>query len=127
LGVTTNAETGATEFDASILTTAMKDNPDSVISFFSDENNGFAVKLDSLIETMAKTGGTIDSIVEGAQSRISSFDRNREILENRLEATEQRYLKEFGILDGLMANLSSTSDFLGRQLDSLASILERDR
>ncbi|MCP4995562.1 MAG: flagellar filament capping protein FliD, partial [Gammaproteobacteria bacterium] len=58
LGVTTNSDTGKLQFDSEMLTTAMEENPDSIIGFFSDEDNGFAVKFDTLLEGLVQSGGT---------------------------------------------------------------------
>ncbi len=123
LGVTTNSDTGKLQFDSEMLTTAMEDNPDSVIGFFSDEDNGFAVKFDTLLEGLVQSGGTIDSIVEGTNTRIDGFERSRESLERRLEGIEARYLRQFGALDTLMASMTTTSEYLGRQLDMLDNLV----
>ncbi|MCP4994179.1 MAG: flagellar filament capping protein FliD, partial [Gammaproteobacteria bacterium] len=98
-------------------------NPDSIIGFFSDEDNGFAVKFDTLLEGLVQSGGTIDSIVEGTNTRIDGFERSRESMERRLVAIEQRYLRQFGALDTLMASMTTTSEYLGRQLDMLDNLV----
>ncbi|MCP4277739.1 MAG: flagellar filament capping protein FliD [Gammaproteobacteria bacterium] len=123
LGVTTNSDTGKLQFDSEMLTTAMEENPDSIIGFFSDEDNGFAVKFDTLLEGLVQSGGTIDSIVEGTNTRIDGFERSRESMERRLVAIEQRYLRQFGALDTLMASMTTTSEYLGRQLDMLDNLV----
>jgi len=122
LGVTTNSKTGKLEFDSGILSNALDNKPDSVIGFFSDKDNGFAVKFDTLIDGFVQPGGSIDSIVASANSRVNSIGRSRADLERRLAATEQRYLKQFGALDSLMASMSTTSDYLTTQLDMLANL-----
>ncbi|MCP3666051.1 MAG: flagellar filament capping protein FliD [Gammaproteobacteria bacterium] len=123
LGVTTNSDTGKLEFDSEMLTTALEDNPDSITGFFSDEDNGFAVKFDTLLEGLVQSGGTIDSIVAGTNTRIDGFERSRESLERRLEGIEARYLRQFGALDTLMASMTTTSEYLGRQLDMLDNLV----
>jgi len=122
LGVTTNSDTGKLEFDSETLVTALEDAPDSVTGFFSDEDSGFAVGFGSLLEGFVQSGGTIDSIIEGGNNRIDSIERSRESLERRLEDIEARYLREFGVLDGLIANMSTTSEYLTSQLDILSNL-----
>lgn len=122
LGVTTNSDTGKLEFDSSMLVSALEDNPDSVISFFTDEDSGFAGKMDTMLEGYLQSGGTMDSIINGANSRVDGIERSRESLERRLEAIEQRYLKQFAALDTLMASMTTTSEYLTTQLDALSKI-----
>ncbi len=126
LGVTTNADTGKLQLDSGMLTSALEENPNSVSGFFSDEADGFAVRMEGLLEGFVRSGGTIDSIVGGANSRIGSLGRNRESLERRLEGIEQRYLKQFGALDTLMASMSTTSEYLTSQLDMLSNLVSRN-
>ncbi|WP_029135076.1 flagellar filament capping protein FliD [Sedimenticola selenatireducens] len=122
LGVTTNSDTGKLEFDSGNFVSALEDSPQSVTSFFSDEDGGFAARFDGLLEGFVKSGGTIDSIIDGSNSRIEGIERSRESLERRLEDIEARYLRQFGALDGLIANMTTTSEYLTSQLDILSNL-----
>ncbi|MCF6282970.1 MAG: flagellar filament capping protein FliD [Candidatus Polarisedimenticolaceae bacterium] len=124
-GLSTNADTGKLEFDSSIMTTAMEENPDSVISFFSDSDGGFATKLDTMLEGFVETDGIIDTILEGASARVRQISISRESFENRLVGIEKRYQQQFAALDTLMVNMNTTSEFLDRQLDALADFAVR--
>ena len=127
LGVTTNADTGKLQLDSEKLMTALEDNPDSVINFFSNENKGFAVNMDSMLEGFLKADGTIDSILDGSKSRVDAIERSRETMERRLESVEQRYLKQFGALDTLMASMTTTSNYLTSQLDMLSNMVSGNK
>ncbi|MCB1759843.1 MAG: flagellar filament capping protein FliD [Gammaproteobacteria bacterium] len=122
LGVTTNSDTGKLQFDAEMLVTALEDKGDSVMNFFSDSDGGFALKLDSMMDAFLQSGGTIDSFVSGANSRVDTIERSRESLERRLEGIEQRYLNQFAALDTLMTSMTTTSEYLASQLDLLANL-----
>ncbi|MCG8426476.1 MAG: flagellar filament capping protein FliD [Chromatiales bacterium] len=122
LGVTSNAQTGKLEFDSSQLTDAMKENPDSVTSFFTDETSGFAYRMDTMLEGYLQTGGTMDSLLDNANSRVDTIGRDRESLERRMESVEARYLQEFTTLDTLMASMSTTSQYLTTQLTALSNL-----
>jgi flagellar hook-associated protein 2 len=126
LGVTTNADTGKLQLDSEKLMTALEQNTDSVIGFFSDENTGFATKLGNLLNGFLQSGGTLDSILGSANSRVDSIERSREVMERRLESVEQRYLKQFGALDTLMASMTTTSDYLSSQLDMLSNMVSQN-
>jgi flagellar hook-associated protein 2 len=47
-------------------------------------------------------------------------------MERRLESVEQRYLKQFGALDTLMASMTTTSDYLSSQLDMLSNMVSQN-
>jgi flagellar hook-associated protein 2 len=126
LGVTTNADTGKLELDAERLMTAMEENPASLVDFFTHESDGFAAKMDGLLENMLTSGGTLDRIIAGANDRVDSIERSREAMERRLDTIEQRYLKQFGALDTLMASMTTTSDYLSSQLDMLSKMVSRE-
>lgn len=127
LGVTTNSDTGMLEFDSETFVSALEDSPQSVTGFFSDENGGFATRFDGLLEGFVQSGGTIDSIIDGSNSRIKSIERSRESLERRLEDIEARYLRQFGALDGLIASMTTTSDYLTSQLDMLSNLVSGNK
>ena len=122
LGVTTNSDTGKLEFDSEMLTDAMNEYPDSVRSFFTDENSSFSEQMDTMLGKYLESGGIMDSIIDGANSKVDSIERNRESLERRIAATEARYLKEYSALDTLMASMTATSNYLTTQLSSLSNL-----
>jgi flagellar hook-associated protein 2 len=124
LGITSNAETGRLQLDSEMLNSALEDSVGSVAAFFSDEENGFAVKMDGVLDGFLQSGGMIDSVIDGANSRIDTIDDRRDTLERRLEAIERRYRNQFTALDTMMARLTTTSDYLTLQLDNLSSMLK---
>ncbi|MCP4288152.1 MAG: flagellar filament capping protein FliD [Gammaproteobacteria bacterium] len=126
LGVTSDSETGRLQLDSEQLVAALEENPDSVIDFFSEEDNGFSFRLDGQLEGFLQSGGTMDSIVDSANGRVSSIEHSREVIERRLESVEQRFLRQFGALDTLMASLTTTSEYLSTQLDAISNISLRN-
>lgn len=121
LGVTTR-EGGGLQLDTDKLLSALDDNLDSVIAFFSESANGFAVRLDELVTGFVETEGVIDSMVDTANDRIARIETNRASLERRLELMEESLRSQFTALDALVAKLSTTSDFLTSQLSSLSDL-----
>ncbi len=126
-GIRTNKDTGKLEFDPAKLEAALQDNPDSVTNFFSDGDKGFAVRVDDLIEGFVGTDGMIDSVIQGVNSSIERVGDQREALQRRLEMIEKRYRDQFTALDTLMAQMTTTSDYLGRQLDALAAMVNNKK
>lgn len=125
LGVTTNSDTGNLSLDAEMFINALEDSQDSVVSFFSADN-GFAYKLDNMLEGFLRSGGTLDSIVKGANSQLTGFERSRQSVELRLESIEKRYFDQFDALDTLMASLTTTSQYLTTQLEAISKISLRN-
>ena len=122
LGVTSNEETGALNLDAAALSDALNGTEESVITFFTDENNGFATNLDGVLDGILESGGLIDSSIDSKNSSIDQLNDRRESLLRRLASTEARYLNQFGALDTLMAQFNTTSAFLTSQLDNLSNL-----
>ena len=126
LGVTTNADTGKLQLDNEKLMIALEQNPDSVIGFLADENAGFSTHLESLLDGFLQSGGTLDSVLDSVNNRIDGIERSRETMERRLDSIEQRYLKQFGALDTLMASMTTTSNYLSSQLDMLSNMVNQN-
>ena len=126
LGVTSDSETGKLQLDSELFVAALEENPNSVIGFFSNEDNGFSYRLDAQLEGFLQSGGTLDSIIASANSRVDGIERSREALQRRMATVEQRYLRQFGALDTLLASLSTTSEYLTTQLDAISKISLRN-
>ena len=73
------------------------------------------------------SGGSIDSVTDGANDRVRSIGKQKASLELRLEKIEARYMLQFASLDTLMAEMTTTSNYLSSQLDGLSELfLNRD-
>ncbi|MDJ0699961.1 MAG: flagellar filament capping protein FliD, partial [Woeseiaceae bacterium] len=81
--------------------------------------DGYATRLYDLADGYLKSGGIIDTRTSGLEANIEEFDDQRLALNERLASLETRLLRQFNALDSLLANLSSTSNFLTQQLNSL--------
>ncbi len=124
-GVTTDKDTGRLVFDADRMRAALADNPDSVTGFFADPDKGFAARVDELVDGFLSSGGMIDRVIQGVNSSIDRINDQRESMQRRLAMIEQRYRDQFTALDTLMVQMTTTSDYLGRQLDALAAMTRK--
>jgi flagellar hook-associated protein 2 len=91
-------------------------------------SRGVAFQLNSLVDNFLQSGGTLNSRTDSIQSRVEGILNQREVHDARIDALEIRYRAQFNALDGLLAQLQSTGDFLTQQLDSLpeaGSLLNR--
>jgi len=82
-------------------------------------SSGIADQIKGLISIYLDTGGTLDSRIESYEDQIEDIAEQRVQLEARLESIEERFRKQFNSLDGLLARLQTTGNFLTEQLDSL--------
>ena len=86
---------------------------------FADPSAGVATKLDQLLQPYLQTGGVFDGRNASLKSSIDDIAKQRTDLNTRLAALQTRYRKQFNALDGLLAQMQSTSNFLTQQLNSL--------
>lgn len=85
-------------------------------------SDGFAVRLHELSDGFLKTEGIIEARTKGLEEKIDGFTDDRAALNERLASLETRLLRQFNALDSLLAQLSSTSNFLAQQLDNLPGV-----
>jgi flagellar hook-associated protein 2 len=116
-------EDGTLSFDSDELSTALESDRDAVVDLFTNEDEGLAVRLDSLVENMLQTSGLIDAKEEGLNTRIDSTNDQMERTTYRLELVEARYRAQFTALDTLMGQLQSTSSWLTSQLETLSNLM----
>jgi flagellar hook-associated protein 2 len=113
-GITTSVS-GALTLDGAKFAKALEQNPAEVAALFTGDN-GLAARLDAVVQRAAGSGGAIDGRTKGLDERLRGVADRRAALENRMVALENRYRAQFTALDGLVAQLRTTSDFLARQL-----------
>ncbi len=81
--------------------------------------DGFATRLFDLADGYLSSEGIIESRTQGLTATIEGFGDDREALNDRLASLETRLLRQFNALDSLLAQLTSTSNFLTQQLNAL--------
>ncbi|MGI9271248.1 MAG: flagellar filament capping protein FliD [Woeseiaceae bacterium] len=81
--------------------------------------DGYAVRLFDLTDGFLETEGIIEARTKGLTDKIEGFNDDRQALNERLSSLETRLFRQFNALDSLLAQLSSTSNFLTQQLDNL--------
>ena len=84
--------------------------------------DGFGVRLHELAENFLDTDGILETRTKGLETQIDGLNDERESLNERLASLETRLLRQFNALDSLLAQLSSTSNFLTQQLNNLPGV-----
>lgn len=109
---------GTLSFDSSKLTKAIGKDFGAVANLAGAIGNNFKKTLEGL----TGADGIIADRTDGLQDRIKLLDKQREVMNQRLEAMQNRYIKQFTALDSLVAKNQQTSSYLTQQLASLANL-----
>ncbi len=117
---------GTLKLDNSKLSTVLVDPDKNVAAFFSTQTmegtEGFATRLDQLLDGMARSDGLINNRMDGINSTIKGIGRQREALEHRLGEVEKRLRAQFTALDSMVASMTQTNNYLQQQLANLPKI-----
>ncbi len=89
--------------------------------------DGFATRLHALTNGYLEADGIIESRTQGLTTKIDGISDDRAALGERLASLETRLLRQFNALDSLLAQLSSTSNFLSQQLANLPGVTRLNR
>ena len=112
---------GTLAIDDETLTGVLEEDFTKFGQLFAN-SDGFAVRLFDLAEGFLGTDGILDTRTRGLETTIEGFADDRAALNERLAALETRLLRQFNALDSLLAQLSSTSNFLAQQLNNLPGV-----
>ena len=124
IGITTKAD-GTLTLDTGVLDAAITADSTAVKTLFAGgtvsgaEVTGVADNLDTLLTGFLSTTGVFESRSDSLNSRVEDIAEQRTTLDRRMTNLEARYRAEFNALDSLLAQLTSTGDFLLAQLDAL--------
>lgn len=113
---------GTLSLDQSKLAAAIEDDSSNVAELFSSAD-GYATRLDDVIDELVQYNGTIDTRTNAFRDRISALEDREIRWEGQLERTEARLRAQFTNLDVLMSNMNTTSSYLTQQLATLNSQL----
>ncbi|WP_207062414.1 flagellar filament capping protein FliD [Motiliproteus sp. SC1-56] len=125
IGITTDAS-GKLSVDSSKLDDALKSDFDGIVQLFSSED-GIAQRLDTRLESYLKSSGTFESRTESLNDKLRDIDDQRLVLDERLSKLESRLLAQFGAMDGTVARLNATSNWLAQQLQSLPGVVRQTK
>lgn len=113
---------GQLKIDNDKLSQALSDDRANVEKLFAG-NDGYALRLADTVADMLGSQGQIKAKDDALQSQKTSISRDQERLDERMSRVEARYQAQFSALDTLMAQMTSTSNFLSQQLAGLAQMM----
>lgn len=120
LGIRSSKD-GSLTVDVSKLDAALEADPAAVTRLFDKDvagslGNVLGARLEGAVT--ANTG-LIDARTRALDARLRGIASDRERLDVRIARVEENYRRQFTALDGLVAQLQSTSSFLTRELARL--------
>jgi flagellar hook-associated protein 2 len=115
LGITFQKD-GTLKLDSDKLASAVANDPEAVAKFAGTIGTRFNTEIDK----MAGLSGTIQASTDSIKTNVRNLEKQQEALDARLVKIEARYRSQFSALDGLIANMNSTSSYLSQQLSSIA-------
>ena len=118
VGVTVQLD-GTMVVDSAKLDTALAGNFDAVGKVFAGDG-GYARRMDGLLERYVGSTGLIETRTQGLQSTLKDIEAQRTALQARMSSVEARLRKQYNALDGVLAQMKQTSNYLSQQLASLS-------
>jgi len=118
---------GTVTLSSSTLSAAVSDDRDAVSDLFANDDQGYAFRLDALMDDVLASDGILKAREDGINSSIDSIQDGIERMEVRLQIVESRLRDQFTALDSLVANMTATGNFLTQQLDILSNMLPSNR
>jgi len=109
---------GSLVLDAAKFDTALAANPEVLRSAFTGAG-GFADRMHDTLQGYLGTGGALGARTAGLNRQLQDITSQRTALDVRMERVGDRYKAQFVALDAMIAQMSSTSDYLAQQLAAL--------
>lgn len=127
IGITLQLD-GTLSLDETALDEVLAQSPGDLAELFAGtgEAGGFAGRVDESVAAMIEPRGLIDNATSGLNDSVEGLERRYARMEQSIAATIERYRSQFGQLDGLIANMNSTSAYLTQQFDMLNAQLGRE-
>lgn len=110
------ARDGTLTIDEIQLKKELEVNPDGVEALLlgsaTDETDGVFDKLATVAEAMTDDGGAVDAAVDSSQATIDELTTSIRSFEDRMEALQERYLRQFTAMETTLSQLRSQSQYL---------------
>jgi flagellar hook-associated protein 2 len=135
LGVSVNRY-GAVTFTEATYDAAVLSNYDNIVTMltadtsnanlFASGNKGLAQDIATALEDLTDATGVVTVREATATTDKSNHEDALIKLEKRMDVIYNRYLTQFGAMEGLMATLDSTKNYLTSQFESLAKAYDNN-
>ena len=120
LGLETKVD-GSLSLDGATFDKAIAEDPDALVRMLGDEGS-LRMPLKDSLKSWLGDDGLIKGRTEALDTRLKRLETDRESFDRRIERVQANYLRQFTALDAMVAQMSSTSSFLGQQLAQLPNL-----
>ncbi|MBD8524746.1 flagellar filament capping protein FliD [Pseudomarimonas arenosa] len=118
LGIDTGVD-GSLSFKSADFLQGLEASPNAYRRLFAGEEAALTRGLSSYLDSVLGNNGTLIQRSESLDRALKNVTADRSALDRRLVGIEERYRKQFVALDGLLAKLNNTSQYLAQQLAGL--------
>jgi len=120
IGVTLQKD-GTMSVDTKKLDAALGANLNNVAELFGGNGTkgGFARRLSDAVDTMTGTKGPLGAVTTGIEKSMKDLGKRYDAMSLRMDATIERYRKQFTQLDQVVAQMNRTSAYLTQQFAAL--------
>ncbi len=135
LGVSMN-QYGKITFTEGTFDAAVVSNYDDIVTMltadtsneniYASGNKGLAQDIMSALEDLTDSTGIVTLREATAKTEKSGHEEALINLEKRMDVIYNRYLAQFNAMEGLMATLDSTKDYLTSQFETLSKAYDND-
>lgn len=122
VGISFNKD-GTMALDDTKLTKALNNNLAGVTELFSSTtgSGGIGKQVSDYVEDLTETGGTLKNAQDGITQTLKDLEDDYARVEDRVNATVERYKAQFTQLDLLVAQMNRTSSYLTQQFTALTN------
>ena len=88
-------------------------------SIYSTANKGLALDASILLDGLINISGTITNRVSTANEALENYEDDLIVLQERLLASQKRYLTQFSAMESIVQRSKSTGDYLTQQFKAM--------
>lgn len=94
-------------------------------NLYDTADKGLAQDIATVLDGLTDTDGVITTRSTNATTAVTDYQGELAALEVRIEGLYQRYLGQFSAMEGMMATMNSTKDYLTGQLENLSKAYDK--
>ncbi len=118
LGV--KVEGGSLTLDTQKLRDRLNEDPEGVLAFFTDPDNGFAVVMQEEVDALVESDGLLDRRTDTLDNQRTALNDRVESMNDLLDRKRERLTREFLAMESAVAELQSQQSAIS-QLGALAA------
>ncbi|MDQ0139939.1 flagellar filament capping protein FliD [Cupriavidus necator] len=121
IGIKFDAKEGTMSLDDTKLTKAINTNLAGVTAMFSSTtgSGGIGKQVVDYVDGLSTTNGSLKTAQDGITKTLKDLEKNYSNMQDRINATMDRYKAQFTQLDLMISQMNRTSSYLTQQFTAL--------